>query len=310
MNAPAQPAGTAVATTQARLIPRFAERYGVDADKLLVTLKNTAFRQDDNREITNEVMMSLLVVADQYKLNPFTREIFAFFDKKKGIIPVVSVDGWSRIINSHGEYAGIEFRYSDTFATPQHGKPCPEWCEALIYHKGRERPTVIREYLDEVYVGQRSGYNGPWQTHTKRMLRHKTLIQGARVAFGFSGIYDEDEAHRIVEVSVVDSVGTGGGTNTDALQEQLAARAARNAEPVDAEFTDAAPAAAEAEPAAAAEDGGEPDPIEIERLIAVATDGQIMAICDRINLVVDPQVRKDLTRKALARKASLMTGEA
>lgn len=29
------------------------------------------------------------------------------------------------------------------------------------------------------------------------MLRHKALIQCARVAFGFSGIYDEDEARRI-----------------------------------------------------------------------------------------------------------------
>jgi hypothetical protein len=33
----------------------------------------------------------------------------------------------------------------------------------------------------------------------KRMHRHKSLIQGARVAFGFAGIYDEDEAHRIIE---------------------------------------------------------------------------------------------------------------
>jgi hypothetical protein len=31
----------------------------------------------------------------------------------------------------------------------------------------------------------------------KRMLRHKALIQCARVAFGFSGIFDEDEARDI-----------------------------------------------------------------------------------------------------------------
>ena len=31
----------------------------------------------------------------------------------------------------------------------------------------------------------------------RRMLRHKALIQGARIAFGFSGIYDEDEARDI-----------------------------------------------------------------------------------------------------------------
>ena len=31
------------------------------------------------------------------------------------------------------------------------------------------------------------------------MLRHKTLIQCARYAFGLAGVYDEDEAERIVE---------------------------------------------------------------------------------------------------------------
>ena len=29
------------------------------------------------------------------------------------------------------------------------------------------------------------------------MLRHKAMIQAARLAFGFAGIYDEDEAERI-----------------------------------------------------------------------------------------------------------------
>jgi len=37
------------------------------------------------------------------------------------------------------------------------------------------------------------------------MLRHKALIQCARIAFGFSGIYDEDEAARIVETSAASS---------------------------------------------------------------------------------------------------------
>jgi hypothetical protein len=61
--------------------------------------------------------------------------------------------------------------------------------------------------LDEVYrapfegKGQNGPYTvkGPWQTHTKRMNRHKSWIQCARLAFGFAGIYDEDEAQRIIE---------------------------------------------------------------------------------------------------------------
>jgi hypothetical protein len=32
------------------------------------------------------------------------------------------------------------------------------------------------------------------------MLRHKALIQCARLAFGYGGIYDQDEAERIIEI--------------------------------------------------------------------------------------------------------------
>lgn len=182
------------------LVAKFAGRYNIDPNKLLATLKATAFRQRNNREISDEQMAALLIVADQYKLNPFTKEIFAYEDKG-AIVPVVSVDGWARIINEHPAFNGLEFRYSEEMDTPAAGKACPVWCEILIYRKDRDRPTIVREYLDETYQGPRgeNKINGPWQSHTKRMLRHKVLIQGARIAFGFAGIYDEDEADRIVE---------------------------------------------------------------------------------------------------------------
>lgn len=191
---------TALTTQQGpSLVKKFATRFGVDSDKLLGTLKATAFKQTGDKEVSNEQMMALLIVADQYGLNPFTKEIFAFDDRHKGIVPVVSVDGWARIINEHSQLDGIAFRYSETMTTPTDGKPCPEWCESVITRKDRAQPIVVREYLDEVYQGKRNGFNGPWQTHTKRMLRHKTLIQGSRIAFGFAGIHDEDEAVRIIE---------------------------------------------------------------------------------------------------------------
>jgi len=44
---------------------------------------------------------------------------------------------------------------------------------------------------------------GPWQSHPKRMLRHKAMIQCARLAFGYGGIYDQDEAERIVEAQPI-----------------------------------------------------------------------------------------------------------
>lgn len=190
------------------LIVRIGTRFGVDPKKLLVTLKATAFRQRDG-EVTDEQMMALLVVADQYKLNPFTKELYAFPDKNGGVVPVVGIDGWSRIINEHPAFDGMDFRESEEIVTPKDGKPCPTWIECTMHRKDRNHPTVIREYLDEVYrepFVTRSGATvmGPWQSHTKRFLRHKTVIQAARLAFAFVGIYDEDEAIRIVEASPID----------------------------------------------------------------------------------------------------------
>ncbi len=37
-----------------------------------------------------------------------------------------------------------------------------------------------------------------WQSHTKRQHRMKTIVQAYRTAFGFGGIYDPDEAERIL----------------------------------------------------------------------------------------------------------------
>jgi phage recombination protein Bet len=198
----------ALATTECRrsqsLVTKMASKFSIDPDKLLSTLKATAFKQSDGTEPTNEQMAALLVVADQYGLNPFTREIFAFADKRAGIVPVVGVDGWSRIINDHPQSDGFEFRESEEIVTPEGGKPCPKWMEVVIYRKDRSHPIVVREYIDEVY--RKANYQGPWQTHTKRFFRHKVLIQGARIAYGFGGIYDDDEAQRIVDMGQAEVV--------------------------------------------------------------------------------------------------------
>lgn len=197
------------------LIIKIADRFGVEAPKLMTTLKATAFRQRDNDPpVTDEQMMALLIVADQYKLNPFTKEIYAYPDKG-GIVPVVSVDGWTRIVNEHSQFDGVEFEYGplvepgtmDGQAFTAH-----EFVTTKIYRKDRGHPIALTEYLDEVYRppfrGTRNNkpyeVKGPWQTHTKRMHRHKSWIQCARLAFGFAGIYDDDEAQRIMEKDITD----------------------------------------------------------------------------------------------------------
>src|SRR6185437_8589215 len=65
-----------------------------------------------------------------------------------------------------------------------------------IYRKDRNHPTTVTEYMSEC-----KRTSPAWQSHPKRMLRHKALIQCARLAFGFVGIFDQDEAERIIEVN-------------------------------------------------------------------------------------------------------------
>ncbi|MEY2679972.1 MAG: hypothetical protein RL661_203 [Pseudomonadota bacterium] len=150
-----------------------------DGSQLVDTLKATAFKG----QVSDAQMTALMVVANQYGLNPWTKEIYAFPDRNNGIVPVVGVDGWSRIINEHSQFDGMEFQQDD------------DSCTCIIYRKDRNHPVKVTEYMAEC---RRDGV-GPWKSHPRRMLRHKALIQCARLAFGYTGIYDQDEAERIVD---------------------------------------------------------------------------------------------------------------
>lgn len=168
---------TALATIGKKLSLRFG--MGENTEEVMDILKATAFK---GANVSDAQMSSLMIVADQYGLNPWTREIYAFPDKG-GIVPVVGVDGWSRIINEHPQFDGLEFEQDN------------EYCTCIIYRKDRAHATKVTEWFAEC----RRDNAQPWKTHPKRMLRHKALIQCARLAFGFVGIYDQDEAERIVE---------------------------------------------------------------------------------------------------------------
>lgn len=185
------------------LTTKLAQRLdmGDNGIQMIETLKKTAFR---GVSVSDEQMTALMVVANQYGLNPWTKEIYAFPDKG-GIVPVVGVDGWARIMNEHHMFDGIEFDSNE------------DSCTCTIYRKDRSRPTRVTEYLNEC---KKSG-SGPWSSHPKRMLRHKAMIQCARLAFGFGGIYDPDEAERIAEARDV---------TPSPVQQALAAQTAQTAQ--------------------------------------------------------------------------------
>jgi hypothetical protein len=54
--------------------------------------------------------------------------------------------------------------------------------------KGRGHPVEVTEYFSECKRN-----TDPWNNMPRRMLRNRTLCQGARMAFGFSGVFHEEE---------------------------------------------------------------------------------------------------------------------
>jgi phage recombination protein Bet len=178
---------TALTTTKTKLEQKpsalavMASRLSVDPNKLLTTLKSTVFAKANDEEL-----MALVVVSNEYGLNPFLKEIYAFPAKGGGICPIVSVDGWNKMLIRQPDFDGIEFEFADD------GEGHLLSCTATIFLKTRSHPTKVTEYLVECKRN-----TDPWNTMPRRMLRNRTLCQASRLAFGFSGVSNEDEAATI-----------------------------------------------------------------------------------------------------------------
>lgn len=178
-------------------------RYGMEPAAFEATLRATVCKGN----VSREEFAAFLLVAKEYGLNPMTKELYAFPAKGGGIQPIVSIDGWARIINDHPMFDGMEFedvRDGDDLIA----------ITCRMYRKDRSRPIEATEYMGEC---RRS--TDVWKTWPRRMLRHKAMIQCARYAFGFSGIVDPDEYERMETVRDVTPQTTG-------MRARLEARAA------------------------------------------------------------------------------------
>jgi phage recombination protein Bet len=158
-----------------------AQRFGMDPLAFEQTLRATVVPKDCSRE----QLAAFLLVAKEYSLNPLTKEIYAFPSRGGGIQPIVSIDGWLNIMNSHPQMDGLEFEdHLD-------GGGKLTAVTARIWRKDRTKPTTVTEYMAECKRA-----TDTWKQWPARMLRHKAAIQCARYAFGFAGIMDPDEFER------------------------------------------------------------------------------------------------------------------
>lgn len=160
------------------LIERMAQAAGLDKQIYFNTIKATCFTGNVN--VTNEQFAAFLLVAEKYGLNPLTKEIWAY-PSKGGICPMVSYQGWCNIVSNNVDFDGVEIETSF-----EEDKPFSSTCK--IYRKSLSRPIVKTVYLKE-WIKETSPV---WKTQPTHFLEIRAYIQCARIAFGLSGIFDED----------------------------------------------------------------------------------------------------------------------
>lgn len=175
---------TQIANTQERksILLTMAGKFGMEPKAFEATVRDTC----GCKGATPEQFAAFLLVANEYGLNPVTREIYAFPTRGGGIQPIVGIDGWISMANNHPQFDGIEHvdRLDDQGQLVA--------ITAKVHRKDRSHPIEVTEYLAECKQG-----TDPWKKWPARMLRHKATIQAIRYAFGFSGIVDPDEADRM-----------------------------------------------------------------------------------------------------------------
>ncbi len=172
------------------LMAVMAEESRLDEAKYRLIIKNQCFR-NTKRPVTEEEALAFLMVAHRYSLDPILNQIYAFMNNGT-VVPIVGVDGWASIVNSHSGFDGCEFETEE-----RDKKLYAMTCH--MYVKGRSGPVSVTEYLHECFRP-----TNPWKTMERRMLRNKCFSQSARLCFGITGIYDHDEAERIIEGEVVE----------------------------------------------------------------------------------------------------------
>jgi len=170
-----------------QLLQSMADKYQLEPDQFAKTVRATCGMPT----ATAEQFAAFLIVAKTYNLNPVLREIWAFPSRAGGIVPIVSIDGWANLVNSHPQCDGFEFE------TVHDGEDMGITCK--LFRKDRSHPVSVTEWLSEC-----ARPTDPWKTMRRRMLRHKAFIQAARLAFGLAGIYDEDEGRVIAEAPARD----------------------------------------------------------------------------------------------------------
>lgn len=168
--------------SQNNLVEGLAEKYGIDKQAFIDTVKATVFKG-----ATNAQLYTFFAVCREHNFNPFTKMVWAYPDKSGGVQTMISYSGWIQLANNHPQFDGEE----TTFVIDnQTQKPISATC--IVWRKDRTHPTIVTVYFTEWYKGS----NPNWVDRPIHMLGIRAYIQAVRKAFGlhqfeYEGEYNE-----------------------------------------------------------------------------------------------------------------------
>ena len=155
--------------TYDKLLASVAKKLGCTASELTAWLN----------EVPNTpaaVQLNALRLIGKHELDPFTDEISIHQYEDGHWQAFITIDGWSKLINSHPAFSGICFTESSELVGG-----VPSWMGCAIYRNDRIVPIEVKEYLCEIQTE-----HSIWKDMPRRMLRHRVIAQCARLAFGVS----------------------------------------------------------------------------------------------------------------------------
>lgn len=120
------------------------------------------------------VIQSILKTAKHWLLNPALGHIDWSHHPDLGYEVFLSIDGWISLIQRDPRFRGIAFQESREM-----DQGIPIWMECSIYRSDLITPITIREYFVELKTD-----HPIWSEMPRRMMRHRSMQQCARLTFG------------------------------------------------------------------------------------------------------------------------------
>ena len=148
-----------------------------EGGELLDALKATAFRG----QVSDAQMMALLAVSNQYGLKPWTKEIYAFPDKTTALFRLLA--------SMAGRGSSTDMRSLTASSSINPLMPAPAASTAKI---AATRPWSLNTWTSASVTLAMAIAPAPH-------VAPQGDDPAARIAFGYVGIFDQDEAERIVE---------------------------------------------------------------------------------------------------------------